>query len=158
MRWTPVARPARRVSPLPCSSERVAPPWLASSDLQLQQTANCPHKVRQETSRCDARQIQETLLRCPHRQFYRDTQPAITSPSPFALPPSQRLSPWAPITHNASPTVLRLQFSERNAFSAASMGLDPAVRRSFDPVSGASKLAAQDYCGQVLVRQVKPVP
>ena len=99
--------------------------WLASSDLQLQQTANCPHNVRQEPSRSDARQTQETPLRCTPRQFHRDTQPAITIPSSFALPPSQRLSPWASITHNASPTVLRLQFSERNVFSTASLGLDP---------------------------------
>ena len=122
----PGYRTARRVSPLPssCSAERVA--LLGSHLLGLPtQTTNCPHNVRQEPSRSDARQTQDTLLRCTQRQFHRDTQPAVAIPSSFALPPSQRLSPRAPITHNASPTVLRLQFSERNVVSTASLGLDP---------------------------------
>ena len=118
----------------------------------------CPRNVRQEPSRFNARQPQEPARDAYFVNSHRDTQPAARNSVSTRLR-SHHLSPWAPISHDASPTVLRFQFSERNVVSTASLGSGPRSTSQLRSRIGClSSLPRSDLLWSTSCPLGKPVP
>lgn len=134
------------------SSSAFLPRLILSSLLQQPNLQNCLHNVRQGSSDSLAFYALELARDASFVNTDRDTQPAAASQSRLAVSASF----FRPEHHHLR-TTPPPQFSDSSFPKGMSSrphhwALEsPAVRRSFDPVSGASQACrARIYCGQLL--------